>query len=59
MLEAQHATIRAAVSALETRMRASIGAEAILLRFRLESTRAVLRFVDGLLDDAPGLEAAV
>jgi len=59
MLEAQHATIDAAVSTLETRMRASNGSEAILLRFRLESTRAVLRFVDGLLDEAPGLEAAV
>jgi hypothetical protein len=40
-------------------MRASIGTEAILLRFRLESTKAVLRFVDGLLEDTPGLEAAV
>src|SRR5438046_10164674 len=38
MLEAQHATIGAAVTVLETRMRASIGTEAILLRFRLEST---------------------
>src|SRR5207237_1035752 len=34
MLEAQQATIRAAASVLETRMRASIGTEAILLRFR-------------------------
>jgi hypothetical protein len=59
MLEAQHATIRAAASVLETRMRVSIGTEAILLRFRLESTRAVLRFVEGLLDNAPELEAAV
>jgi DNA-binding PadR family transcriptional regulator len=59
MLEAQHARIRAAESALETRTRACVGTEANLLRFRLESTRAVLRFVDGLLDDAPRLEAAV
>jgi DNA-binding PadR family transcriptional regulator len=59
MLEAQHATISAAVSALELRMLVSIGTEAILLRFRLESTKAVLRFVDGLLVDAPKLEAAV
>jgi DNA-binding PadR family transcriptional regulator len=59
MLEAQHATIRAAASVLETRMHASIGTEAILLRFRLESTRAVVRFVEGLLDQAPELEAAV
>jgi PadR family transcriptional regulator AphA len=59
MLEAQHATIRAAASVLATRTDASIGTEAILLRFRLESTRAVLRFVEGLLDEAPELEAAV
>lgn len=59
MLEAQHATIRAGVEQLEQRMRSSVGSEAILLRFRLESTRAVLRFVDGLLDERPGLQAAV
>jgi PadR family transcriptional regulator AphA len=59
MLEAQHATIRAAVEQLEERMRSSAGSEAILLRFRLESTKAVLRFVDGLLDERPELQAAV
>jgi DNA-binding PadR family transcriptional regulator len=59
MLEAQHATVNAAVEQLEQRMRSSSGSEAILLRFRLESTRAVLRFVDGLLDDKPELQAAV
>jgi DNA-binding PadR family transcriptional regulator len=59
MLEAQHETIGAAVSSLESRVRASHGSEAILLRFRLESTRAVLRFVDGLLEPSPMLEAAV
>jgi DNA-binding PadR family transcriptional regulator len=59
MLEAQHATIGAAVSVLEERLSTSVGTEAILLRFRLESTRAVLRFVDGLLDATPELRAAV
>ena len=59
MLEAQHAMVQDAVSVLEARRRASAGSEAILLRFRLESTKAVLRFVEGLLDDEPGLEAAV
>jgi DNA-binding PadR family transcriptional regulator len=59
MLEAQHATIRAGVEQLEERMRSSTGSEAILLRFRLESTRAVLRFVEGLLDERPELQAAV
>ena len=59
MLEAQHETIAAAVSSLEARVRASQGSEAILLRFRLESTRAVLRFIEGLLDSSPELQAAV
>jgi PadR family transcriptional regulator AphA len=59
MLEAQHATIRAAVEQLVERTRSSAGSEAILLRFRLESTKAVLRFVDGLLDERPELQAAV
>jgi PadR family transcriptional regulator AphA len=59
MLEAQQATIAAAVGELERRLGASVGTEAILLRFRLESTRAVLRFVGGLLDATPELRAAV
>jgi DNA-binding PadR family transcriptional regulator len=62
MLEAQHTTIGSAVAALEGRMRSSAGSEAILLRFRLESTRGVLRFVEGLLDRGAGraeLQAAV
>ena len=39
-------------------MRASTGSEMILLRFRLESTRAVLRFVDGELESGALLHAA-
>ena len=59
MLEAQHRAIAAAVSSLEARVRASGGGEAILIRFRLESTRAVLRFIEGLLESSPELQAAV
>ena len=59
MLEAQHAMVRDAVAMLEERMRSSVGSEAILLRFRLESTRAVLRFVEGLLDGRRELKAVV
>ncbi|MEI8104387.1 MAG: helix-turn-helix transcriptional regulator [Actinomycetes bacterium] len=54
MLEAQHEATVAAVQALETKVAASTGSEGILLRFRLESTRAVVRFVEGVLaDNAP------
>jgi DNA-binding PadR family transcriptional regulator len=59
MLRAQQAKVRDAIAGLEDRMAESSGSEAILLRFRLESTRAVLRFVDGLLDTRPELRAAV
>ena len=59
MLEAQHEAIAAAVTSLEARMRASAGSETILLRFRLESTRAVLRFVEGELESGTELQAAV
>lgn len=59
MLELQHAAVGAAVATLEEKVGSSSGTEAILLRFRLESTRAVLRFVDGLLTPTPELRAAV
>ncbi|HZO96306.1 MAG TPA: PadR family transcriptional regulator [Gaiellaceae bacterium] len=60
MLAAQHETVAAALRSLEARASASAGSEAILLRFRLESTRAVLRFVEGLLArPGSGLQAAV
>jgi len=59
MLEAQQGKVREAVAGLEERMVESSGSESILLRFRLESTRAVLRFVEGLLDSRPELRAAV
>jgi DNA-binding PadR family transcriptional regulator len=58
MLAEQHDGVAEAVRSLEARARASSGSDAILLRFRLESTRAVLRFVEGLLGPAE-LRAAV
>ena len=60
MLEEQHDAIAAAVAALEQRIDGSQGSEEILLRFRLESTRAVLRFVEGTLAAEPlSSEAAI
>ena len=59
MLTAQHKAIAVAVKSLEARMGASAGSETILLRFRLESTRAVLRFVEGELEPSTELQAAV
>jgi DNA-binding PadR family transcriptional regulator len=49
MLLAQHDANTAAAAALEERIDASRGTERILLRFRLESTKAVLRFIEGML----------
>jgi PadR family transcriptional regulator AphA len=51
MLEEQQAAIDAALGSLEAKARKAEGPERILLDFRLESTRAVLRFVQGLLAD--------
>jgi hypothetical protein len=53
MLLAQQEAIDASLRTLDTRVRASSGTERILMRFRLESTRAVQRFIDGILDDEP------
>ena len=49
MLAAQHDANAASVAALEERMARSRGTERILLRFRLESTRGVLRFIESML----------
>ena len=46
MLAAQHASIVAMVETLEARARSSSGSETLVIRFRLESTRAVLRFIN-------------
>jgi PadR family transcriptional regulator AphA len=60
MLAAQHHSIAAALQSLEARVAESDGTEKILLRFRLESTRAVLRFIEGLVDQESGpVQAAV
>jgi PadR family transcriptional regulator AphA len=51
LLTAQHGSIVAALDSLEARVLTSTADDAILLRFRLESTRALLRFLDALLDE--------
>ena len=58
LLRSQARSASAAIEALESRLEGAEGSDGILLRFRLESTRAVRRFVDGRLDDlAPTAEA--
>ncbi len=58
MLIAQHDAISASLARLEERLAAQGGSEEILLRFRIESTRAVLRFVEGsLAEHTPIVEA--
>ena len=51
MLLAQREAIEEAIESLEERTLSSVGTDAILLRFRLESSRAVERFVDGVLSE--------
>lgn len=59
MLQAQRAAIGDAVDSLEARLGATQGTDRILLRFRLESTRAVLRFIEGLLAERAPIARAV
>jgi len=49
LLHAEREVIVPAVKTLEERLGHSAGSEAIFVRFRLESTRAVVDFIDGLL----------
>jgi PadR family transcriptional regulator AphA len=49
LLTAQREALAGSIESLERRVRQSVGVETILLRFRLESTRGVERFVDGML----------
>jgi DNA-binding PadR family transcriptional regulator len=49
LLEAQRAITVPAVNALEARLRSSMGTEHVFVRFRLETTRSVIFFIDGLL----------
>ena len=51
MLLAQREAIEDAIESLEARTLGSVGTDAILLRFRLESSRAVERFIDGVLSE--------
>ena len=51
LLEAQRASVVPAVEALEARLAASGRTERILVHFRLESTRAVVHFIDSLLEE--------
>lgn len=52
LLEAQREQVVAALEELEARLRSSAGVEQILTRFRLETNRSVLHFVDSLLADS-------
>jgi DNA-binding PadR family transcriptional regulator len=49
LLTAQRAMMLPAVAALENRLRTSAGSEHVFVRYRLESTRAVVDFIDALL----------
>jgi PadR family transcriptional regulator AphA len=51
MLLAQREAIEEAIESLEERTLGSVGTDAILLRFRLESSRAVERFIDGVISE--------
>ncbi|CAB4686359.1 MAG: PadR family transcriptional regulator [Actinobacteria bacterium] len=53
LLEGQHELLNEIVVALSHRGDELQCPEAILVRFRVESSRALLRFVDGLLDGTP------
>jgi PadR family transcriptional regulator AphA len=59
MLTAQRVIVAAALTSLESRVGECSGTESILLRFRVESTRAVLRFLEGMLEPADELEPAL
>ncbi len=59
MLIAQQDALEETIASLEERVRESSGTDAILLRFRLESSRGVERFVDGVLDELEPAARAV
>jgi PadR family transcriptional regulator AphA len=59
MLHAQLATLEDSIAAMEVRIGESVGTDAILLRFRLESSRAVERFIGGVLGDLEPAARAV
>ena len=49
LLEAQLALTEPAIAALETRLPRSLGTEKVFVRYRLETTRSVAHFVEGML----------
>jgi PadR family transcriptional regulator AphA len=59
MLQAQLASLEEAIAGIEERLAQSEGTDAILLRFRLESSRAVERFIDGVLEELEPAARAV
>jgi DNA-binding PadR family transcriptional regulator len=59
MLLAQHDAIAATIDSLEERVGETAGTDAILLRFRLESSRGVQRFIEGFLDEDQGVDRSV
>jgi DNA-binding PadR family transcriptional regulator len=58
LLLAQRALVGPAVEALEARLRQSVGTERVFLRFRLETTRAVIDFIDAMLAEQQPQETA-
>jgi hypothetical protein len=52
ILAAQAEAFAGAVESLEAGLVESSGTERLLIRFRLESTRAALRFIASLLEEA-------
>jgi DNA-binding PadR family transcriptional regulator len=59
MLHAQLGALEEAITTLEERIAGSAGSDAILLRFRLESSRAVERFIEGVLQELEPAARAV
>jgi DNA-binding PadR family transcriptional regulator len=55
LLEAQRTLTVPAVTRLEARLLQSVGTEHVSVRFRLETTRSVINFIDGLLEERAGL----
>jgi DNA-binding PadR family transcriptional regulator len=58
LLEAQRLLTVPAVTALEARLRRSVGTEHVFVRFRLETTRSVVCFIDGMLEERSALALA-
>jgi DNA-binding PadR family transcriptional regulator len=55
LLNAQREVTVPAIAVLESRLTSSVGTEQVFVRFRLETTRAVVCFIDGILElEAPG-----